>query len=50
MVNWDAIKKINQMKVFQTRSEAEEKYASLGDVPKILISGETGDVLLANGK
>lgn len=49
LVNWDPAKKSNQMKTFSTRNEAEEKYNAAGEVPKILISGETGDVLLANG-
>lgn len=50
MVSWDANKKFNNMKTFQKRDEAEKDYQGLGDLPKILISGETGDVLLANGE
>jgi len=50
MVSWDAGKKFNNMKTFQKRAEAEKDYQALGDLPKILISGETGDVLLANGE
>jgi len=50
MVSWDAAKKFNNMKTFQKRAEAEKDYQALGDLPKILISGETGDVLLANGE
>lgn len=50
MVSWDANKKFNNMKTFQKRPEAEKDYQALGSVPKILISGETGDVLLANGE
>lgn len=38
------------MKTFQKRTEAEKDYQALGDLPKILVSGETGDVLLANGE
>lgn len=50
MVSWDAQKKFNNMKTFQKRPEAEKDYQALGNIPKILISGETGDVLLANGE
>lgn len=50
MVSWDAAKKTNQMKTFQGRTEADDAYAALGSVPKVLVSGETGDVLLANGE
>lgn len=50
MVSWDAQKKFNNMKTFQKRPEAEKDYQALGNVPKILISGETGDVLLSNGE
>jgi len=50
MVSWDAAKKTNQMKTFQARKEADEAYYALGSIPKILVSGETGDVLLANGE
>jgi len=50
MVSWDAGKKFNNMKTFQKRSEAEKDFQALGEVAKILISGETGDVLLSNGE
>lgn len=50
MVSWDANKKYNNMKTFQKRSEAEKGYKTLGDIPKILVSGETGDVVLSNGE
>lgn len=50
MVSWDAAKKINQMKTFQSRTEADDAYAALGSIPKVLVAGETGDVLLANGE
>lgn len=49
MISWDAAKKFNNMKTFQKRAEAEKDYQGLGDLPKILVSGETGDVLLSNG-
>jgi len=39
------------MRTFQKRSEADKGFAALGDnVPKILVSGETGDVLMSNGE
>jgi len=50
MVSWDAGKKFNNMKTFGKRSEAEKDFQALGEVAKILISGETGDVLLSNGE
>ena len=50
MVSWDAAKKFNNMKTFQKRAEAEKDYQALGDLPKILIAGETGDVLVSNGE
>lgn len=50
MVSWDAGKKFNNMKTFQKRADAEKDYQALGDLPKILLAGETGDVLLANGE
>lgn len=49
MVSWDAAKKLNLMKSFPKREAAESAFTALGDVPKILVSGETGDVVLANG-
>jgi hypothetical protein len=50
MVSWDANKKYNNMRTFQKRSEAEKSYKALGKVPKILVSGETGDVVLSSGE
>ena len=50
MVSWDKQKKYNNMKTFQKRSEAEKGFQAAGDIPKILISGETGDVVLVNGE
>jgi hypothetical protein len=49
LVSWDASKKFNNMRTFQKRSDAEKGYGALGDAPKILVSGETGDVLLSKG-
>lgn len=51
MVSWDSNKKFNNMRTFQTRKEAEKGFATIAnDVPKILVSGETGDVLMSNGE
>jgi len=49
MVSWDANKKFNNMKTFEKRPDAEKEFNKLGGIPKILVSGETGDVLLSNG-
>ena len=38
------------MKTFQKRAPAEQYFAELGPIPKILVAGETGDVILANGE
>ena len=38
------------MKTFPKREAGEKAYGELGEVAKILVSGETGDVLLSNGK
>lgn len=50
MVSWDAAKKINNMKTFQKRDLAEKDFLALGEIPKILVAGETGDILLSNGE
>jgi len=50
LVSWDSGKKFNNMKTFPKRSEAEKDFQALGEVAKILISGETGDVVLSNGE
>ena len=41
--------KQNKFTSFKTRKEADYAYAVLGKVPKIIMSGETGDVLAAKG-
>ena len=50
MVSWDEVKKFNPMRTFPNRAEAEKSYSELKNVAKILISGETGDVILSEGK
>ena len=37
------------MKTFQKRSLADKGFKDLGEMPKLLLSGETGDVLLGHG-
>jgi hypothetical protein len=37
------------MKTFQKRSLADKGFKDLGEMPKLLIAGETGDVLLGHG-
>lgn len=49
MISWDKDKKFNNMKTFQKRALAEKDYEALGGIPKILVAGETGDVLMSNG-
>lgn len=49
MVSWDKDKKFNNMKTFQKRALGEKDFEALGNIPKILVSGETGDVVLSNG-
>ena len=49
MVSWDNTKQINNIKTFHKRDEADKAYQNLGSIPKIVVSGETGDVLLSNG-
>uniref|UniRef100_A0A7S3CMZ7 Uncharacterized protein n=1 Tax=Strombidium rassoulzadegani TaxID=1082188 RepID=A0A7S3CMZ7_9SPIT len=49
LVSWDAKKNFNNMKTFPKREEGDKAFAAIGSIPKILISGETGDVMLSNG-
>ena len=39
----------NQMQQFKTRQEADKAFAATGKVAKILMSGETGDILSSEG-
>lgn len=41
--------KQNKMSSFKTRAEADKQYLMQGNVPKLLMSGETGDILMSNG-
>ena len=49
LVSEDKNKQPNNIKTFQKRADAEKAYEQLGQITKILVSGETGDVLLSNG-
>lgn len=51
VVTWNLDKGINNMKTFQTRQDADKAFANdFGDMPRLLICGETGDVLSAVGE
>lgn len=39
----------NKFSSFKTRTQAEIAYATLGKVPKLMMSGETGDILKSHG-
>lgn len=41
--------KQNKMNNFKTRLDAVKEYLKLGNIPKIMMSGETGDILMSNG-
>lgn len=38
-----------KMHSFNTRVEADKEYLMQGRVPKIIMGGETGDILMSNG-
>jgi hypothetical protein len=51
LVTWNLDKGINNMKTYPTRKDADKAFANdLGDMPRLLISGETGDVVQAVGE
>lgn len=51
LVSWNLDKGINNMKTFPDRAAADKAFLALGnDLPKLLISGETGDVLQGSGE
>jgi len=49
LVSWDSEKKFNHIKTYPKRDLANKGYEEKGEVPKILVSGETGDVVLSSG-
>ena len=49
--SWNLDKGINNMKTYPTREEANKAFAgNFGEMPRLLICGETGDVLQAFGE
>ena len=42
-------KQNNKMSSHKTRLEAEKEYLIRGKHPKIMMSGETGDILMSSG-
>ena len=50
LISWNLDKGINNMKTFQKRDLAEKGFKDMGEMPKLLVSGETGDVLMAHGE
>ena len=50
LVTWNLDKGINNMKTFQQRDLADKAFnENYGEMPRLLFSGETGDVLRAFG-
>lgn len=49
LISYDGKKKFNEMKTYPTRKEADDAFTKLGNVAKIIISGETGDLLVGHG-
>lgn len=39
----------NKMNSFKSRIDAAKEYLMLGKIPKIMMSGETGDILMSSG-
>ena len=48
-VNFQPNNQVNGYRSFPTRGTAQKHFEELGEMPKLLISGETGDVLMATG-
>lgn len=42
--------KQNRYRSYKTRKEGDIEYLKLGKIPKLLMSGETGDILLSGGE
>jgi hypothetical protein len=50
LITWNLDKGINNMKTFGTRALAEKAFdGDYAAMPRIILSGETGDVLMSNG-
>ena len=48
-INYQPNNMVNGYRSFPTKDTAAKHFEEIGDMPKLLISGETGDVLMANG-
>jgi hypothetical protein len=48
-VNYQPNNEQNGYRSFSTREEGQKHFDELGEMPRLLISGETGDVLMAHG-
>lgn len=48
-VNFQPNNQVNGYRSFPTHDTGVAHFNEIGDMPKLLISGETGDVLMANG-
>jgi hypothetical protein len=48
-VNYQPNNQENGYRSFATREEGQKHFEELGEMPKLLISGETGDVLMSHG-
>jgi len=46
-VNYQPNNQVNGYRSFPTREAGQQHFEEIGDMPKLLISGETGDVLMA---
>ena len=49
LVSWNDDKKTNFVKSYESRDEADQAFNEKAVENKLLVSGETGDVLLAAG-
>lgn len=45
-VNYQPNNQVNGYRSFPTREAGQQHFEEIGDMPKLLISGETGDVLM----
>jgi hypothetical protein len=51
IITWNLDKGINNMKTYQTRADADKAFTSdFGEMPRLQICGETGDVLQGFGE
>ena len=48
-INYQPNNEQNGYRSFSTRAEGQKHFEELGEMPRLLISGETGDVIMAHG-